>query len=269
LSENARITVLHIDHRAMRKALVASFLVLVEVGCLRAEDSAGVAIFNSNCAVCHGRDGRGGRGPNLRKALRNGSSDSDIEAVIRNGVPGTAMPSFHFEKDELEGLLEYIHSLRQVTLLSQPLEGNAEAGKRLYEAQGCSSCHEIGNHGSALGPSLTRIGASRSYEYLKQSIVDPSADIADEYRAITIETRDGKRYQGIWVNEDSFTVQIRLYDESFLSFEKQNLRREVYAKKSLMPAYHFDEADLNDLLAYLSSLVGKINVTSEPQRRPY
>ena len=179
------------------------------------------------------------------------------------------MSRFNFDNDELLELLEYIHSLRETTSLSQPPQGNAKAGKRLYEAQGCSGCHEIENKGSALGPSLTRIGASRSYEYLKESIVDPSADIADEYRAITIETRDGKRYQGIWVNEDTFTVQIRLYDQTFMSFEKLNLRREVYAKKSLMPAYHFDEADLNDLLAYLSTLVGEINVTSKPQRRLY
>ena len=51
-----------------------------------------------------------------------------------------------------------------------------------------------------------------------------------------------------------------------MAFDKQNLRREEYAKKSLMPAYHFDDTDLNNLLAYLSSLVGEIDVTSEGPR---
>lgn len=255
-------------HYARGKAVAALFLVLVAAeGRPKAEDAvAGEAIFNSNCAICHGRDGRGGRGPDLRKALRKGSLDSDIEAVIRNGVPATGMPKFSFEDDELEELVRYIQSLRQKAPPNPPPEGEADAGKRLYDAQGCAGCHEIGNQGSTLGPNLTRIGSSRSYEYLKESIVDPSADVAEECRAITIETRSGKRYQGIWVNEDSFTVQIRLTDESFMAFDKQNLKREVYSKKSLMPPYDFDDADLNNLLAYLSSLVGDVDVTSEGQR---
>jgi len=120
--------------------------------------------------------------------------------------------------------------------------------------------------GSTLGPNLTRIGASRSYEYLKTSIVEPSADVPDENRAIKIVTREGKQYQGVWVNEDSFTVQIRIWDESFASFDKQALNEVVHEKESLMPQYHFSDTDLKNMLAYLSSLVGDANTTSETQR---
>jgi mono/diheme cytochrome c family protein len=65
----------------------------------------------------------------------------------------------------------------------------------------------------------------------------------------------------VWVNEDSFTIQIRLPDESFASFDKQTLKEVAHEKKSTMPAYHLGETDLKNLLAYLSSLTGNTNTT--------
>ena len=140
------------------------------------------------------------------------------------------------------------------------------AGKRVYGSQGCAHCHEVGNEGSAFGPSLTRIGASRSYEYLKTSILDPSADIPDGYRTIRIVARDGKQYRGVWVNEDSFTIQIRLPDESYASFDKQAIKEEVRELQSMMPAFRLSEMDLKNLLAYLSTLVGQADQALETQR---
>jgi len=61
------------------------------------------------------------------------------------------------------------------------------------------------------------------------------------------------------MNEDSFTVQLRLADQSFRSFDKQAIAREVIGTESPMPAYKFSNRDLDDLLAYLSSL----NTSSE------
>ncbi len=252
----------------MRNAtLILFFLTLAAMVRLNAEDLAtGEAVFNSNCAICHGSEGTGGRGPNLHGPLRNGDQDSDIEKVIRNGLPGTGMPKFDLEKDELHALVEYIQSLRHASPSGPHPQGDKVAGKRLYDSSGCSRCHEIDNQGGTLGPSLTRVGASRSYEYLKTSIVDPSADIPDDYQTVKIVTRDGKHYQGVWVNEDSFTIQIRLPDESFASFDKQGLQEEVHEKKSLMPAYHFSDTDLKNLLSYLSSLTGDTQTASDARR---
>jgi len=255
-----------------RNVMLALFFMLVpSLSRLNSEQSGkGQSVFNSNCAICHGSDGRGGRGPNLLGSLKNGNLDSDVETIIRYGLPGTAMPKFNFEDDELQALMQYVQSLRHAAPPTLPPEGDRIAGKQLYYSEGCPSCHEIGNEGSTLGPNLTRIGAARSYEYLKTSIVDPSADVPDQNRTVRIVTRDGKQYQGTWVNEDSFTVQIRLRDESFASFDKRNLKEALHEKDSLMPAYHFKDADLKNLLAYLSSLVGvpKASETTPKRRQP-
>lgn len=55
----------------------------------------GARIFRESCTGCHGSDGSGGpHGPSLtRSHFKHGDSDLAIYKVLRDGVPGTAMPS--------------------------------------------------------------------------------------------------------------------------------------------------------------------------------
>jgi putative heme-binding domain-containing protein len=178
------------------------------------------------------------------------------------------MPAFHMDKVDLDALVKYIQKLRQGTPPAPAPPGDLAAGKRVYQSHGCAGCHEIGGEGSSFGPDLTRVGAGRSYEYLKASVLDPSADVPDKFQGVTIVDRSGKRYQGICVNEDTFTIQVRLPNQEFISFDKQNLQSLVHEKKSLMPAYAFAGNDLKNLLFYLSSLTGPsaASVTQEKER---
>ncbi|HVT92203.1 MAG TPA: c-type cytochrome [Bryobacteraceae bacterium] len=216
----------------------------------------GEEIFLSNCAICHGMDGTGGRGPNLLGSLRHGDQDSDIANVIQNGVPGSSMSAFGLEDDVLAALVKHIQTLRRGAPAPAVHGGDAIAGEALYRTHGCAGCHRIGGQGSTFGPDLTRIGAQRSYEYLKTSILNPSADVPPEYETVVVETRDGKRFRGVRVNEDSFSVQLRLPDESFVSLDKAAAAKVIYEKSSFMPAYRLEGRDLENLLACLSSLGG-------------
>jgi len=59
------------------------------------------------------------------------------------------------------------------------------------------------------------------------------------------------------INEDTFSVQVRLQDERFAMFSKSELKSCDDLGVSLMPAYGgLAPADLDDLLAYLSTLRG-------------
>ena len=237
--------------------LLLPSLLLLSPGRLNAEPAPdGEAIFGQNCAGCHGTAGAGGRGPSLRGQLRNGNQTSDIQKVISNGLPGTGMPKFEFEADELQALVAYVPSFSHGPAPTPHPVGDKLEGRRIYSSHGCSGCHKIGAEGSAFGPDLTRIGASRSYDYLKASILNPSADVPEAYQGVTVIAQDGKRYRGVRVNEDSFTLQLRLPDQSFASFDKQTLKQETMEKQSAMPAYKLNDRDLTNLLEYLSSLTG-------------
>lgn len=73
----------------------------------------GEETFETNCAPCHGRDLKGGIGPDLTSpTLKFGNKDSDIFTTIAGGRPG-GMPPF---KDSLgeEGIWKVVSYIRHV-----------------------------------------------------------------------------------------------------------------------------------------------------------
>jgi len=70
---------------------------------------------------------------------------------------------------------------------------------------------------------------------------------------------DGKTIEGMRVNEDSFTLQLRNAQGNIVSVNKLTAKNiEALPDKSFMPSYKdkLSDAQLNDLVAYLSSLGG-------------
>jgi mono/diheme cytochrome c family protein len=47
----------------------------------------------------------------------------------------------------------------------------------------CGACHKVAGEEGELGPDLTSIGARRGRDYLRQSILQPNADIAEGFEA--------------------------------------------------------------------------------------
>ena len=94
--------------------------------------------------------------------------------------------------------------------LSIPLR----AGRSTSEthAQVATAFH---GEGSAFGPDLSRIGAARSIKYVRDSIVNPLADVPQKYQGITVVTKDGRNVTGVPINEDTFSVQLRDASQSF------------------------------------------------------
>jgi mono/diheme cytochrome c family protein len=76
-------------------------LLVLLVGCARAESREGGELFGSVCARCHGADGKGGLAQPGQPAPRNfrdaafqaARTDDQLRAVIRGGK-GAAMPPF-------------------------------------------------------------------------------------------------------------------------------------------------------------------------------
>ena len=111
----------------------------------------GRTLFGDNCAVCHGRDAKGGKGfPDLRTAswLWGGSPEA-IAETIRVGINSahpesrnSQMPAFGRDqilpRADIENVVAYVLSLRDPKV--KPLAGNAEAGKAVFTAN-CAVCH--------------------------------------------------------------------------------------------------------------------------------
>jgi len=75
---------------------------------------AGARIFRERCTGCHGADGSGGTvGPSLtRSEFNHGDSDLAIYRVLRDGVPGTAMPRAGLPPIDLLQITAYVKALQ-------------------------------------------------------------------------------------------------------------------------------------------------------------
>ena len=206
----------------------------------------------------------GGRGPNLVSApLSHGDTDEAIQRVIRQGVPGTTMPAFDLGADEVAQFTEYLKGLSKNATRQDQIPGDPQAGKQIYAKSGCTGCHRVEGQGSIFGPELTRIGASRSIEYLRESIVKPSADIPDAFQGVSAVLKDGSRVRGLRMNEDTFSLQMRERSQKIRMFDKADLREVVYETQSLMPPYtKLAAADLDNLVAYLASLRAPVDASA-------
>jgi cytochrome c551/c552 len=56
----------------------------------------------------------------------------------------------------------------------------AKTPEEVVAKYGCGACHKIGKEQGALGPDLTKIGATRNEAYLRRAILNPDADIAKD-----------------------------------------------------------------------------------------
>ena len=55
--------------------------------------------------------------------------------------------------------------------------------EELMTSLGCFGCHQLGGLGTALGPALDGVGGRRSAEHIRQSILDPAAEVTEGYEA--------------------------------------------------------------------------------------
>jgi putative heme-binding domain-containing protein len=227
----------------------------------------GQALFRGLCSGCHGGLGRGGKGPDLTDSRWiHGSTDEDITAVIRNGVPRTTMKKLGdaLKPEQIRKVVAYIRSLARPSGESgwKPyVSGDPQAGRKLFfDPQSkvqCARCHSVGSEGGRVGPALDRIANRRAPEYIMESILQPSSDIAPEYEAAAVLTKEGRLITGVRINETNFSIQLHEENGSFHSFLKRDLDAVKVMKQSLMPdnvGELLTVKELHDLFAYLMTL---------------
>jgi putative heme-binding domain-containing protein len=210
----------------------------------QADVEAGFNLYNSNCITCHGAGGDSIPGVNLRSGqFRRATSDSDLNRLIQTGIPG---------------LVAYIRSMRDFDATPAG-RGDAVRGQTVFEEKGnCTSCHRVNAKGSRVAPDLSDIGAIRSPDALRKTLMDPSASMLPLNRSVRAVTRDGKTFTGRRLNEDTYTVQLIDANERLISFVKSDLREYTVLKTSTMPSYKdkLSTAEVDDLVTYLRTLKG-------------
>jgi putative heme-binding domain-containing protein len=225
-----------------------------------ADAEEGEQLFIENCARCHGPEGDAVPGVQMaRGKFRHAESDEELGQVIKNGIPGTAMPPGSFHEHQITALIAYLRSMAASISDKGVALGDIARGKEIFQGRGgCLNCHRANGKGSYVGPELSDIGAIRRAAQLQRSLIEPDAEILPQNRSYRVVTRDGKTVTGRLLNLDTFTVQLMDSDQQLQSLLKSDLKEFGFIDKSPMQSYRgkLSDAELADILAYLVSLKG-------------
>jgi mono/diheme cytochrome c family protein len=164
-----------------------------------------------------------------------------------------------------------------------PEPGDPVRGRAIFESKGeCLGCHRVRDRGSRFGPDLTDIGSragvlpargtaspfapippdigpvARAQNELRQSLLEPAAEILPGNRTIRFVTHSGEAGTARVLNQDTFTFQLIDTNERMRTIPKADLREYTFIKSSPMPSYRDTLApeELSDVIAYLMSLKG-------------
>ena len=143
-------------------------------------------VYNTNCASCHGKDGRGDgpaagplnpaprdftRGIYKFRSTASGSlpSDDDLVRVISEGLPGTSMPAWKARLTgvQIGALASHVKTFSPrfakeqpaPVKLAAPVAASADSiakGRKAYSDLGCGACHGDGGTISSSGAAVLK-----------------------------------------------------------------------------------------------------------------
>jgi mono/diheme cytochrome c family protein len=196
-------------------ALAAAAVALPLAGCGRQEDdlSNGKALFTQQCGSCHAltRAGTQGQtGPDLdaafRAALEEGMNRETLEGIVHDQIlnprRNSKMPAELVTGEDASDVAAYVAFAAQRPgedrgALAQAGLAGATTGEQIFTAAGCGGCHALAKAGSngTIGPSLDDLASAAQgspEEYVRESLLDPDAVVAEGYQAGVMPSFDGK-----------------------------------------------------------------------------
>ena len=105
-------------------------------------------------------------------------------------------------------------------------------GKAVFDRT-CVACHVLYGNGGQIGPDLT--GSNRAnLDYILLNILDPSDDIPDSYKMVTVTTHEGQVLVGAIAEEDSRRIVLNAVGQKQV-VSKQDIKSRVVSDVSMMP----------------------------------
>jgi putative membrane-bound dehydrogenase-like protein len=143
-------------------------------------------------------------------------------------------------------------ALMESYLPTLKLNGVASSGQKIFQSR-CASCHKLGSEGHALGPDLATVKAA-GREKLLMNILDPNREVAPNFLAYSIDTKDGDSFTGVVVNESASSVTLRQANGVETIVPRPNIASLQSQGKSLMPEgleAGLSQQDMADLLEFI------------------
>jgi putative heme-binding domain-containing protein len=165
------------------------------------------------------------------------SSDSKLAKLAREILPPPAPRS------------TVVESFKPAITMS----AEVARGRKIYQER-CISCHRAQGEGFVVGPDLVTV-KNAGKEKLLANILDPSAEVAGNYVAYLLETKDGQALLGLISSDSTSTVTIRQAYGRETVVERSKIKRMTSPGNSLMPdglETGLSQQDVADLLEFIT-----------------
>ena len=171
-----------------------------------------------------------------------------LRRVVGNGFVEVWGPIDQLSGDYALAYKRYQHLLKDQTLATADLNN----GKTLF-TRSCGVCHKLNGEGGILGPDIT--GSNRTnINYLLSNLIEPSAEIQDDYRMVVITSQDGRTYSGNVIAENDRQLTLRVIGNDQLVLNKSDIQSREVAQVSMMPEgllQTLSDKEVVDLVGYL------------------
>jgi putative heme-binding domain-containing protein len=130
-------------------------------------------------------------------------------------------------------------------------------GKHLFQVANCVACHRMNGEGYEIGPDLTKLDPKLTPPDILRDIVEPSFRINEKYQSYVFETKSGKAFTGLVLEETASAIKITenpLAKSEPVILNKSDLESRQKSPTSIMPKGLMDKLtkeEILDLLAYV------------------
>ncbi|MFN0074900.1 MAG: PVC-type heme-binding CxxCH protein [Prosthecobacter sp.] len=134
-------------------------------------------------------------------------------------------------------------------------KGDAKKGQVQYMTR-CVACHKAGTLGMAVGPDLITV-KTKGREALLTAILEPHKEVASQFIAYTVNTKDGQTLAGIITNDTASSMTIRMMGGIEKTLQRSEIKGSSSTGQSLMPEgleTGMTVQDMADLISYIESL---------------
>ena len=167
------------------------------------------------------------------------------------------------EVSKSERLAEKMKTVNPVTNILDEYKGalfggNGFEGRRYFNTNStgqCVRCHSINNVGGAVGPSLTKIGATLSRETILQALIEPSARLSPGFGVVTVTLKDGQEITGTLASESESELIINTSDAEPMKIAVSRIAKRENMPSSMPPMGSImSKREIRDMVEFLSNL---------------
>ena len=134
-------------------------------------------------------------------------------------------------------------------------KGDAVKGQTQFMGR-CMICHKAGANGFAVGPDLITV-KTKGREALLEAILMPHKEVASQYIAYTVNTKDGQTLAGVISNDNASSMTLKMPGGAERTIQRADIKGSSSSGQSLMPEgleTGMTVEDMADLLSFIEGL---------------